>query len=181
MQTFIDTVTSKVWAFESDVVVTDTNGVYSFTAAHGAPLTNSPTTLIPYIIPAPTTAELLATAQAAQKSLLQTAYKAAVNAPVSFANAAGITSTYPSGGTISINGNTATQNLNNAIVAGSAAWKLGKWLDANNVAQACTYADLQGLAAAMEAAQTLSWEDLVTKFAEVDAATTVSDVQSIIF
>lgn len=168
MQTFIDTITSKVWSFEADVVITDTNGVYSFTAAHGAPLTNSPITLIPYAIPAPTTVELLITAQSTQKSLLQTAYKAAVNAPVNFTNAAGIASTYPS----------VSMNLNNAIVAGSSAWKLGKWLDVNNVAQTFTYADLQGLAAAME---TLSWEDLVTKFAEVDAATTVTEVQSVVF
>lgn len=53
MQTFIDTVTNKVWQFEDDVIVTDTNGVYSFKTATGMPLSNTPTTLQPYTIPAP--------------------------------------------------------------------------------------------------------------------------------
>ena len=131
--------------------------------------------------PTPTAAQLLAQAQAAQIATLQAAYKAAINTPVSFKNAAGITSTYPAGNSIALNGATAMQNLSNAITAGSAGWSLGKWLDTNNVAQTFTYADLQGLAAAMEAQETLDWQDLVAKVAEVQAATTVAAVQAIVF
>ena len=131
--------------------------------------------------PAPTAAQLLAQAQAAQIATLQSAYKAAVNTPVSFRNAAGVTSTYHAGDAVALNGATAMQNLSNAITAGSAAWTLGKWLDTSNVAQTFVYADLQGLAAAMEAQETLDWQDLVAKVAEVNAATTVAAVQAIAF
>ena len=123
----------------------------------------------------------LAEAQAAQIALLQSSYKSAINAPVSFKNSAGVTSTYPAGNTVSLNGNTATQNLSNVITAGATAWTLGKWLDTNNVAQTFTYADLVSLAGAMEAVEALDWQDLVAKIAEVNAATTVSAVQAITF
>ena len=131
--------------------------------------------------PAPTAAQLLAQAQAAQIATLQASYKAAINTPVSFKNAAGVTSTYPAGDTVALNGATAMQNLQRALDAGSTAWTLGKWLDTNNVDQTFTYADLQGLAAAMAAVQTLDWQDLVAKVAKVNAATTVSAVQAITF
>lgn len=129
----------------------------------------------------PSSAQLLAEAQAAQIALLQSSYKSAINAPVSFKNSAGVTSTYPAGNTVSLNGNTATQNLSNAITAGATAWTLGKWLDTNNVAQTFAYADLVSLAGAMEAVETLDWQDLIAKIAEVNAATTVSAVQAITF
>ena len=131
--------------------------------------------------PTPTAAQLLVNSKAAQIATLQASYQAAINAPVSFKNAAGVTSTYPAGDTVALNGATAMQNLQRALDAGSAAWTLGKWLDTNNVAQTFTYADLQGLAAAMAAAQTLDWQDLVAKVAEVNAATTVSAVQAVTF
>jgi len=125
--------------------------------------------------------ESLAFAQSAQIALLQSAYQTAMNAPVSFKNSAGITSTYPSGNTLLTNGMKARDMLAEVIAAGSSAWTLGKWLDTNNVAQTFTFADLQGLAAAMEAAITIDWSDLVTKIAEVNAATTVAEVQAITF
>lgn len=50
MQTFKDSVTEQIYAFEDDVVVTDTAGVYSFKAADGTALT-LPTTLAPYVVP----------------------------------------------------------------------------------------------------------------------------------
>lgn len=125
--------------------------------------------------------QTLAQVQALQVAALQAAYQAAINTPVSFKNAAGVTSTYPAGNTLAINGSTAIANLNNCIAAGAAAWTIGKWLDANNVAQTFTFADLQGLAAAMEAQETLDWTDLVAKVAEVQAANTVAAVQAITF
>ena len=129
--------------------------------------------------PPPSAAELLAQAQAAQIAILQSSYQSAINAPVTFKNAAGVTSTYPSGNTVLINGMRAKDLLAEVIAAGEAAWTLGKWLDTNNVAQTFTFADLQGLAAAMEAATTVDWTDLVDKIAQVNAATTVSAVQAV--
>ena len=125
--------------------------------------------------------ESLQAAKTAQIALLKAGYQTAINAPVTFKNAAGVTSTYPSGNTVLINGMRAKDLLAEVIAAGEAAWTLGKWLDTNNVAQTFTFADLQGLAAAMEAAVTTDWTDLVAKIAQVNAATTVAEVQSITF
>ena len=80
-----------------------------------------------------------------------------------------------------INGMKASDLLSQVIAAGSSAWTLGKWIDANDVAQTFTFADLQGLAAAMEAAVTTDWTDLVAKIAQVNAATSVSAVQAIVW
>ena len=126
-------------------------------------------------------APTLAQVQAAQVAQLQASYQAAINAPVTFKNAAGVTATYPAGNSVALNGQTATQNLANVIGAGASAWTMGKWLDTNNVAQTFTFADLQGLAQAMEAVEVLDWTDLVVKVAEVQAATTVAAVQAIAF
>jgi len=121
----------------------------------------------------------LTSAQAAQKTLLLSAYQSAVNAPVTFKNSAGVTSTYPSGDTILTNGMKAKDLLSSILSAGSSGWTLGKWLDTNNIAQTFTFADLQGLAGAMESAITLDWIYLIAKIANVDACTTVAEVQVI--
>lgn len=123
--------------------------------------------------------ESLTAAKSEQIALLKAGYLNAINAPVTFKNAAGVTSTYPSGNTILITGDKAKSLLAETISAGSAAWTLGKWLDTNDVAQTFTFADLQGLAAAMESAVTASYETLVSKIAQVNAATTVADVQAV--
>lgn len=122
---------------------------------------------------------LLEQAQSVQIAFLKSGYQTAINAPVTFKNAAGITSTYPSGNTILITGDKAKTLLAETIAAGASAWTLGKWLDTNDVAQTFTFADLQGLASAMEAAVTVDYETLVSKIAEVNAATTISEVQAV--
>ena len=117
----------------------------------------------------------------AQIAVLQASYAAAISTPVTFKNAAGISTSYPAGNTVAINGFTAMQNLSNAIGAGSSAWTLGKWLDVNNMTQAFTYVDLQGLAAAMESVISLDWQDLIAKVGEVHAATSIADIESVAF
>ena len=135
--------------------------------------------------PAPPTpltdAQLLSNAQSAQIQILQASYQKAINSPISFTNAAGVTSTYPSGNTIALNGQTAAQNLSNAITAGSSAWITNLWLDSNNIAQKFTFADLEGLSQAMQNATSLDWSELITKIAAVQAATSIQDVQSVTF
>lgn len=76
MQTFQDSATSQVWAFNPDVVVTETGGVYSFKTAGGV-LLNVPTTLQPYVAPAPVTLALTLAQQAA----------AALSAPLTITSA----------------------------------------------------------------------------------------------
>jgi hypothetical protein len=104
-----------------------------------------------------------------------------MTSPVPFTNAAGVASSYPNMDTISFNGKTAIQNIESVINAGSAAWTFAHWLDVNGVAQTFTFADVQGLAAAMSAQDTPSELNLVSKIAQVQAATTVSAVQAIVF
>ena len=81
MQTYQDTATSKFWQFEDDVVVTETNGVYTFTATNGLVLT-TPTTLVLYTgtWPVPLT---LAQAQTVQINLIIAGFNASVqSAPI---------------------------------------------------------------------------------------------------
>ncbi len=169
MQTFIDTVTSKVWQFEDGVIVTDTNGVYSFKTATGMPLSNTPTTLQPYTIPAPSYQELVSQAASTQSQMLISGYNTAINTPVQFKNSAGVTSSYKFGNTLTAAGTNAQALLTQIIAAGSAAWTAGIWFDVNNVAQTMTYSDLQGLMVAIEAMETPDEQQLMIKLAQLQA------------
>ena len=131
--------------------------------------------------PVPAAAQLLTAAQAAQAIILQAGFQAAMALPVPFTNAAGVASSYPNMDTVSFNGKTAMQNLETVINAGAAAWTFKYWLDVNGDAQIFTFADVQGLAAAMSAQDTPSELNLVSKIGQVQKATTVSAVQKIIF
>jgi hypothetical protein len=94
MQHFKDSASGQVWSFEDDVTATAVKGVYDFKDAEGRPL-SVPATLQPYTPAAPTTAELLAAAQAAQIAVLtRQAHKVIVGG---FSSAAlGAPHTYPS-------------------------------------------------------------------------------------
>ena len=123
----------------------------------------------------------LAQTQATQIATLQADYAAAVSAPVSFKNAAGVTSTYPAGNAVLSNGMTAQQMLSTVLAAGSPAWTLGKWLDTNGIAQTFTFADVQGLAQAVENVDAPDYMELVSLIAQVQDATTVAAVQAIVW
>ena len=123
----------------------------------------------------------LTQAQASQIAALQSSYQAAISAPVSFKNAAGVTSTYAFGNTLTMGGTNAQELLTQILAAGTADWKAGVWFDTAGVAQTMTFADLQGLAAAFEAMETPDEQNLMTKIAEVQAATTVAAVEAITF
>jgi hypothetical protein len=71
MQTFQNTVNQTVWQFDPDVIVVDTDGVFSFKTSSGVPL-KVPTTLVPFTIPTPTPAQLLADAQTTQSAIVKT-------------------------------------------------------------------------------------------------------------
>ena len=162
MQTFIDTATQKIWQYEDDVIVTDTAGVYSFKTAAGVAL-NSPATLQPYTIPAPTPTQLAATAQAIQVSTLQVAYNAAVQANVSYTSKGNVTETYQANPQ-------SVQNLQNTILGFQAAGVVPTgfyWVAADNTQVPFTYADLQGLAAVMVASGWANFQTLQTKKAQI--------------
>ena len=176
MQTFIDTTNQQVWAFELDVAVTVTAGVYSFVAAHGAVL-NTPTTLQPYTIPAPTAAQLLAAAQAAQLALLKSAWQIATLIPVSYPSVGGVTKTYQTDAT----------SIRNLAGANIACAKSGItpagffWVAADNTQVPFAYADLQGLAAAIFAQSAVDFAHYQTQKAAILAALTVAAVTAIIY
>lgn len=128
-------------------------------------------------VPAPSNAELLAAAQAEQIATLTASYEAAITAPVSFTTAAG---------TLAIFNQTdvAKSNLQNAILGSQASgkWAINLWLDVNsNPVTPFTYADLQGLAAAMEAIDAPDYQELLTLIGEVTVATSVSAVQAVVW
>ena len=158
-------------------VFTDTTGVIHvvYTGQEIDP------TYTPWTAPVPTAAQLLFAAQAVQAVLLQASFQATMVLPVPFTNAAGVASSYPNMNTVSFNGKTAMQNLEAVINAGAAAWTFKYWLDVNGIAQVFTFADVQGLAAAMSAQDTPSELNLVSKIGQMQKATTVSAVQKIIF
>ena len=176
MQIFIDTTNQQVWAFELDVVATVTAGVYSFVAAHGAVL-NTPTTLQPYVTPAPTAAQLLVATQAAQLTLLKSAWQTATLIPVSYPSLGGAVKTYQ----------TDAQSISNLTGANIACAQSGItpagffWVAADNTQVPFAYADLQGLAAAIFAQSAADFARYQIRKAAILAALTVAAVEVITF
>jgi hypothetical protein len=130
----------------------------------------------PAVVAAPA-AQLLATAQAAQTALLNAAYQAAITAPISYTTAAGTTAIFNQT-------ETAKANLQDALLASEKAgvWSLNVWQSAAGaIVTPFTYADLQGLAAAMEAVDAPDYQTLLGLLAQVAAATTVEAVQAVVW
>ena len=127
--------------------------------------------------PIPAAAQLLATAQAAQITMLQAAYAAAIVAPVTVTLASGTVATFAT------DAQTAS-NLSNVLVTNAklGTWKPNYWLDVNGaVVTPVTYADLQNIAAAIQNVVVPDNQNLHTKIGQVIAATTVAAVQKITF
>ena len=116
-------------------------------------------------------APTLAQQQQSNIPVLQASYQTAINAPVTFKNAAGITSTYSFGNTLTHGGTNAQTLLTQILSAGSTAWTAGVWFDVAGVAQTMAFADLQALAAAVEAMETPDEQHLMTKIAAVQSQT----------
>ena len=130
------------------------------------------TTMPPNVVDAPSSI-LLAKAQTAQIAALRAAYEAAILAPVSFTTAAGTTAMFATTPA-------AIGYLQGVIAAGSAAWTANLWLsNAGTPITPFTFADVQGLAAAIEAVETPEYQELLKLIGEVMAATTVSAVQGV--
>ncbi len=133
------------------------------------------------VLTPPSSVYLVSAAKSAQSAMLQQSYQSAISAPLPFTNSAGVTSSYAFGNTVAPSGSNAQNLLTQIIAAGSAAWKAGVWFDTNGIAQTMTFADLQGLAAAIEAMETPDEQALMSKLADVQAATTVAAVQAIVW
>jgi len=79
MQTFIDTETQKVYAFEDDVTPVLFERVYSFKTKAGHTLAKLPTTLQPYTVPTPTAEQVADEAQAALETSINIAAQKLLN------------------------------------------------------------------------------------------------------
>jgi hypothetical protein len=167
---FYDSVDSPVPAGVTTIEITDAQwqtclSAPGYTVVNGALVAPTP----------PTAAQLLATAQATQTALLNAAYQAAIVAPVSYTTAAGATAVFNQT-------ETAKENLQDALLASekAGAWSLNVWQSAAGaIVTPFTYADLQGLAAAMEAVDAPDYQTLLGLLAQVAAATTVEAVQAV--
>ena len=131
------------------------------------------------LITMPALIQTLAQQQQANIAVLQAAYQTAINAPVTFKNSAGITSAYTFGNSLTHGGTNAQTLLTQILSAGSTAWTAGVWFDVVGVAQAMTFADLQGLALAVEAMETPDEQHLMVKIAAVQAQTSLPYVVAV--
>lgn len=115
--------------------------------------------------------------KAAKIAELMAAYQAALSAPVSFTTAAGNAADFAHDAQ-------SKSNLDAAIAFGVEAqsWPIGFWLAADgSQVTPFTYADLQALAAALEAVQPPAYAELLAKIAEVNAAKSITVVSVITF
>ena len=119
----------------------------------------------------------LAQVQAAQIAVLASAYQAAITELVNFKTAAGVTKAYQAGAS-------SVGNLESSLLGLQGAQETPAgfyWVSADNTQVPFTYADLQGLAAAILASGWAAFANLQAKKAAVLAATTVTAAQAIAF
>lgn len=175
MQLFKSTSSGAIYAYEDYVQISITKGVSSATA-NGRPI-DAPSDLTPYTEPTPTSAELLAAAQQAQVRTLTQAYQAAAVAPVTYtASAANSPIKQYQADEQSV------YNLQASLAGCQASGETPTgffWVAADNTQVPFTYADLQGLAAAIFAQASAAFGKLQTLKAQVNEATTVQSVQSV--
>lgn len=177
MQTFKDTKTNKIYQFEDDVQVLNTSGVYTFSTVNNVELSNLPTTLEPYAIPAPTIAELLSKAKTEQIGKIYNAYNLAITANISFTTSASVTNVFQadlkSQGLLE-------KVLNGFTISGSVPTGF-YWVAVDNSQVAFTFKDLQNLSLAMITRGWISFQNLQNKKNNIENALTISDVEAIVF
>lgn len=167
MMQYFQGASGKVFAFDADVVASETNGVWSFTTAAGFALSTLPTDLTPCLNntpPGPT----LAQAQASQAAMIKEACAAAITAGFS-SSALGSAHNYGSQ-------TTDQANIDRACVGGGGLWCIngGAWSLVTHTASQAQVARAD-LWAHIQASQ--------TKYAgllgQISGATTVSAVQAV--
>ena len=174
MQTFLNASTGKYHQYEDDVTLDIPAGTWS--TPSGAKGT-CPTTLTPYTgtWPIPPT---LAESQTAQIALLQSAFQQAEQAPVSLTLASGVTASFG----MTPHDWTKIVGLYSKYVAKGIALPSGYQIpDTNGALQAVTVADIENLFDAGETQMTGAIAKLASLVGEVQAATTVSAVQAIVW
>lgn len=121
----------------------------------------------------PASGPSLEDARAAQIAAVNAAFTARAAAPVTFTTAAGATARFDQT-------DQARAHLSSCIDAGADEWTANVWLDADNTpVMPFAFADLQGLAAAIDAAHTPSYADFLALVAAIASADTIAAVQAI--
>ena len=119
----------------------------------------------------------LGRAQHLQIDLLRAAYQAVISQNVNFTTVAGVTNSYQTT-QLSI------ASLNLVIAGCSSSESVPSdfyWVAADNTRVPFTYTDLRGLSSAILSQQWTAFQNLQTKKAAVNAATTIEEVRSITF
>jgi hypothetical protein len=165
------------------VSASDYQSAFGVLHQNGAYYTNSTLTLVPAAPGANYTWDWTAKAwnydlvgaQEALNATLTAAYAAAIQADVSFTTSAGVTQTFQAD-------SASISNLNNMIAAfgGTKTVPAGfYWKAKDNTQVPFTYADMQGLAAAIGSAAYTAFQHLQTLKAQVAATTTAAELASI--
>ncbi len=176
MKTFKDSATGTVVAFEDYAVITLPDGGYKFVDINGKPLPNVPTTLQPYTPPTPTATELLSDARSKQAGVIRVSASTAEHTPLAFTNAAGIASTFP------MDPHSWTKYLGaytRYVVHGVALPSNFAFSDTNGRAVAMTVADIDAFFGAGTLQIETALTTMETLLSQIEAATTVTAVQSI--
>ena len=168
MQTFQDTSTGKYWQYEDNVVVDPATGTWN---VPGGISGTCPKTLVPYTGPWPIP-PTLAESQSTQIAVLRTACANAITGGFS-SSALGSAYSYPSDPISQANMNT---------VAGSPSGG-SLWCETGGVwtLKAHTQSQAQAVLAAFVSWLNACQTQLATLTAEVNAATTVSAVQAVVW
>ena len=174
MQTYLNSATGKYHQYDDNVVIDIASGTWSVpSGAKG----ECPTTLVPYTGPWPIP-PTLAEAQSSQIALLQSAFEQAEQAPVSLTLASGITASFG----MTPHDWTKIVGLYSKYVAKGIALPSGYQIpDTNGALQAVTVTDIANLFDAGETQMTGAIAKLASLVAQVQAATTVSAVQAIVW
>ena len=174
MQTYLNSDTGKYHQYEDDVTLDIPAGTWS--TASGAK-GSCPTTLVPYTGPWPVP-PTLAESQSSQIALLRSAFQKAEQAPVSLTLASGITTSFG----MPPHDWTKIVGLYSKYVAKGIALPSGYQIpDANGTLQAVTVTDIENLFNAGETQMTGAIAKLASLVSQVEAATTVSAVQAIVW
>ncbi len=178
MQNFIDTQTNKPWAFEDDVIVDNSGGVYSFKTASGTELSSIPSTLQPYTPPAPTKSQQLLSARESAVNAVNSACQAQIIGGFT-SSALGDARTYPST-------DVDQRNLLSAAMASQgqdSPWATLLWCESGGVWSFASHtaAQVQQVNADFLAFRVGAQQKCMSLVAEIEAAADAETVEKIVW
>lgn len=177
MKNFKDSATGEIYNFDDSVIEDNSSGNYVFKTPAGLTIP-TPTTLQPYTPPAPTAAELLATAQAAQVGIIQASALATETSPLHFTTAANVSGYFPMDARAQIKYLGAYTRY---VVHAQTLPSSFAFYDSTGTAIAFTVADIDNFATAgfLQVEASLAKESSL--ISQIASASTVSAVQAVVW